>query len=170
MSASLEHAPQTLFGTLLSGITRCSGLSCVHGAPALELVISPKRWFLLLGTGFREHGLSARYVYCSCSVFAYCYWMSLHPGHVHGEMEEIEECEHTDTCMHMYIWTYTCTTHIHVLEILSSCHTSVSSPSGIGFFLHSPIPYSCALLPTVRMLACNISTVSAFLSPEIHLQ
>lgn len=143
----LRTRPTNSFWNTTFWPNKMLGLVLCRRAPALELVMAPKRWFLLLGTGFRAHGLSARYVYCSRSVFAYCYGVSLLPGHVRGEMEEMEECEHTGTHMHTNTWTCTGTAHTPVLEIWSSCHTSVSSASGTGFFLHSPIPYSRALLP-----------------------
>lgn len=140
--------PTNIFETRLSGITRCSGLSCVHCAPALELVISPKRWFLWLGTGFREHRQNVRYVYWYWSVLAdrLCLWGD---GGNRGGWTSWRTHAHVHRDVNLH-HTHTCFRNLEFMPYL--CFQSLR----VGFFLHSPIPYSRALLsPWERWLTTS---------------
>lgn len=80
-----------IFGAFLHVLAQqeVPGSSRVCPVPALDLVISPRRWFLLPANGFRDQNRTAGCVHCHWSAFAHGYCVSLLPDLLSEETEEL---------------------------------------------------------------------------------
>lgn len=160
----------TFFGAFLHVLAQqeVPGSPRVCPVPALDLVISPRRWFLLPANGFRDQNRTAGCVHCHWSAFAHGYCVSLLPDLLSEETEELWmwRYPYTYTQMGMYF----CDTHIYFrnLEFLP-CLLFQAICTGF-FFLASCIPYLGGPPSMVSSLAVNICTFTPLLGPELHLK